>query len=252
MDQFARIPFEYFSDKNMTLSSLGVWGFIAFKCNGNGYCNVMDKNIAEALHMPIRTVKNAINHLEKHGHIVRRSEGRRRVITMPNRGNVLPLSDTDRGNVLPSIGATACPSLGQRIALPSEKNTEKKIEKNNTVSVSVSRPRKTAARKAFERLWSAWPMSPNKTNEFTAWTEFQKAYKEMPNIEELISFIEKLKKTELWLRDNGRYIKSPANWLKGKCWLDSLHAESLIKTRAAPPPGWVDDGNGNLSQIEDF
>ncbi len=75
----------------------------------------------------------------------------------------------------------------------------------------------------FNEFWKAYPRKVGKPNGLKA---FKKKYKSLPSMPELISIVNRLKKTEQW-RDV-KYIPHPATWLNDERWNDDI------------PEPWVD------------
>lgn len=83
---------------------------------------------------------------------------------------------------------------------------------------------------SFERFWSGYPKKTAKQSALKAWLKLKPDEKLTENI---LSALERFKKTDQWLKDNGQYIPYPATWLGGRRWEDEC----------APPPNNADNRN---------
>ncbi len=72
----------------------------------------------------------------------------------------------------------------------------------------------------FDRFLQAWPIGARKA-ELDARRAFAEATTKPP-IDELIAEIELQKRSEEWTKDDGKYIPTPANWLRGGRWTDMV------------------------------
>lgn len=73
---------------------------------------------------------------------------------------------------------------------------------------------------SFEKFWDAYPKSRHvdKPNAFKA---FERALKKT-DLETILDAIERQKRGEAWLEDNGKYIPHPSTWLNGGRWEDEV------------------------------
>lgn len=69
----------------------------------------------------------------------------------------------------------------------------------------------------FENFWKQYP---RKTDKQRAQNAFNKLAPDAELMAQMIAAIERQKKSDQWLRDNGRYIPHPATWLNGRRWED--------------------------------
>ena len=71
----------------------------------------------------------------------------------------------------------------------------------------------------FKIFWKAYPKKRSKKSGLKA---FEKHYKDLPPIKELILIIKNHKKTEDWQKQDGKFIPYPATWLNAGGWQDEL------------------------------
>ena len=77
----------------------------------------------------------------------------------------------------------------------------------------------SAYEESFERFWSCYPRKTAKQNALKAWLKLKP---DEALVNGILSALERFKKTEQWLRDNGRYIPYPATWLEDRRWEDEV------------------------------
>ena len=68
----------------------------------------------------------------------------------------------------------------------------------------------------FDRFWNAYPRPIRIADAQAAFAEV-----DVP-VEILLEAIEQQRRSEDWTKDNGKWIPSPAKWLKGRRWRDRL------------------------------
>jgi uncharacterized protein YdaU (DUF1376 family) len=67
----------------------------------------------------------------------------------------------------------------------------------------------------FEDFWKTYPRKVNKKEAQAVWDKSN-----LPSLEIIITAIEKQKKSDQWLSDNGKFIPYPASWLNKEKWND--------------------------------
>ena len=77
----------------------------------------------------------------------------------------------------------------------------------------------SAYEESFERFWSCYPRKTAKQSALKAWLKLKP---DEALVNEILSSLEKFKKTEQWLRDDRRYIPYPATWLGDRRWEDEV------------------------------
>ncbi len=73
--------------------------------------------------------------------------------------------------------------------------------------------------RTFDIFWEKYPRKTSKQQAITAWKRIKP---DGELVEEIMSSLERHKKSEQWIRDNGRYIPYPATWLNGRRWEDEI------------------------------
>jgi phage replication O-like protein O len=81
-----------------------------------------------------------------------------------------------------------------------------------------------AREETFNRFWAAYPKKVAKGQAIRTWDKLWVKNK-LPEIETIVSAIEKQKQSEKWQEENGRYIKHPSTWLNAMGWLDECEVE---------------------------
>ena len=70
--------------------------------------------------------------------------------------------------------------------------------------------------KDFLAFWEVYPKKIAKGDAFKAW----KKAKAKPELEALLSIVNRQAQWEQWRKDGGQYIPNGATWLNGKRWDD--------------------------------
>ncbi len=104
----------------------------------------------------------------------------------------------------------------------SEKNSEINPTYNNTKEDNNTN---TYLLALFEEFWKTYPKKKAKENA-------KKSFIKEKNIpKNIISILEKHKKTDQWLKDDGKYIPYAATWINQKRWEDEIEEKK----------SWLDD-----------
>jgi hypothetical protein len=90
------------------------------------------------------------------------------------------------------------------------------------VRQTVIEPSLTVSAK-FSKFWSAYPKKKSKGDAEKA---FKAINPDSETLEQMLVAIEMQKKTDEWTKNNGKYIKYPATWLRDKAWLDELSVDN--------------------------
>ncbi len=85
---------------------------------------------------------------------------------------------------------------------------------------------------SFLTFWSAYP---RKVGKDTAWRAWQKRNGDLPQIEVILSAIERQKQSDQWREAQGKFIPHPATWINGGRWADEVPEPSA--QRPTPAPG---------------
>lgn len=84
----------------------------------------------------------------------------------------------------------------------------------------------------FNRFWTAYPRKKSKGQALTTWRKLKKE-KRLPDIEIILTAIERLKLSHDWQKEGGGFIPYPSSWLNAMGWLDECEVE--IKKPAVIP-----------------
>ena len=107
---------------------------------------------------------------------------------------------------------------------PNKSNNIKKITKASTSSYEDGEEIATIG--MFEEFWAAYPSKcPQKMDKAACRKEYAKLLDESGNAEafheELMESLSAWKESELWQKEEGRYIRSPLSWLERCSWEDT-------------------------------
>lgn len=115
--------------------------------------------------------------------------------------------------------------------IPPREDAETKNENEQDESLTVEMAQgsgelpvdhsRTLIQKRFDQFWSSYPKKVGKGAAEKSWKRI-KPTKELQ--EKIMSALQKVKKTEQWERENGRYIPNPSTWLNQKRWEDEYGA----------------------------
>lgn len=75
---------------------------------------------------------------------------------------------------------------------------------------------------SFEKFWKIYPKKKSK-GDAEKWWAANKPTDEL--LKTILESVEKLKKTDEWLKDGGKFIPYPTSWLNSKGWLDESNAQ---------------------------
>jgi predicted phage replisome organizer len=67
---------------------------------------------------------------------------------------------------------------------------------------------------------SFWKTYPNKVGKDAAWNAWKKRKGSLPDIDFILTAIEKQKKSAAWVKESGQYIPNPATWINQGRWMD--------------------------------
>lgn len=135
------------------------------------------------------------------------------------------------------------------------KNQKAKIEKENknikpktkdTPPVSPPRGTGLTPLEGFEEFYGEFPLHVSKQDAIRAWNKLR------PDESlrgEIMSALEKQKKSDQWRREGGRYIPHPATWLNGRRWEDeAVQPVPDYGPRQAHAPVWSTFSSHQYSQ----
>lgn len=120
-------------------------------------------------------------------------------------------------------------------------NIDDNIDDNKEDKIGITRS--ASAPLDFDRFWKAYPLKKAKQAALKAW---KKINPDKQLAETIISAVEKQKRWEDWIRDNGQYIPHPATWLNQGRWED----EERRKAKPDDGPEQTVDGDAIRRRIE--
>lgn len=106
---------------------------------------------------------------------------------------------------------------------PSKTDSETQVKSFNTKETHINNTHinKTYMSESFDKFWEKYPKKELKKKSEEIW-ESKKLDSEL---DEILNFIEKAKKTERWQLG---YIKQPPTFLRNECWKDDLSAYGQV------------------------
>lgn len=109
-----------------------------------------------------------------------------------------------------------------------DKNKKEKEEENNTTQRAGARASENECESEFTEFWKIYPKKMNRTQ---ALIEFKAAVAKGVSAKEIIRCAKCYAEA---VRDRKqRYIKTPANWLKGECWTDFVDIETNTGSKSS-------------------
>ena len=103
------------------------------------------------------------------------------------------------------------------------------IVEDSIVEDSKGKGRLVEVNTAFESFWESYPKKKSKEQAKKA---FNKNFKDMPPIEELLNKIQMLSMTKDWAKEKGQFIPYPATWINAHGWNDEVNLSDSEKATA--------------------
>lgn len=108
-----------------------------------------------------------------------------------------------------------------------DRNTDRITDRNTPSPTPTPTPKPSPTPQSvppseFSRFWAAYPKKRSKGQAEIA---FSKVNPDEQLLVAMLAKIEQAKKSEVWTKDNGRFIPHPATWLRAKGWEDELPQE---------------------------
>lgn len=69
----------------------------------------------------------------------------------------------------------------------------------------------------FDRFWAAYPRKQHRDRARKAWAKLSP---DLALCRQMSAALDAQKRSDQWMREEGRYIPHPATWLNGRCWED--------------------------------
>jgi hypothetical protein len=200
------------SNKIASLSSdtvrlLYTWMLAHLDVNGNFYADpVMVNNLVfTRLGHSIKTISSALDELADTGLIVRYQIDGETYLNYPDFLEKQPRLNPDREGTPDIPNITPESLLNNSGVTPTQyKIREDKISKDKPMN------------EGFEDFWKSYPKKVNKKEAITAFKKVS-----IP-LDTILKAIEKQKKSDQWLKDNGQFIPYPSTWLNQERWNDEL------------------------------
>lgn len=203
---YAIIPANIRYDQNITANAKLLYGEITALCNEKGYCWATNKYFADLYGASIRTVQMWISALEELGYIKTR------------------LKETETGSQRYILLSQTSPPHEENFTPPcknfqggDEENFTHNITSNNT-SNNTPPISPTGGSERFEKFWSAYP---RKVGKGAAEKAFKKYKPDDTLLSVMLSALSAQKRSEQWIKENGKFIPYPATWLNQRRWEDA-------------------------------
>jgi hypothetical protein len=91
-------------------------------------------------------------------------------------------------------------------------------QKQRNQAVIVDNEHQSQKDTAFDSFWSAYPKKVGKAYALKAWKKNHAAQ----HIDKALKTIERMKATDQWQREGGRFIPNPATWINQGRWDDEV------------------------------
>jgi hypothetical protein len=130
------------------------------------------------------------------------------------------------GGLAPNGSRNGSGTAAERSRNKTEKGKKAKNEERNTPDRDRTRTQNTQANQEqepegslkpdFERFWKAYPRKVGRPKAFDSWCRLK------PPLEQVLTAIEKRKRSVEWTKDSGRFIPHPTKWLDEERWTDEV------------------------------
>jgi len=198
-----------------TVRLLYTWLLAHLDVNGNFYADpVMVNNLVfTRLGHSSKTVAAAIDELANVGLIVLYQIDGETYLNYPDFFEKQPKLNPDRE------GNSDIPNITPESLLNNSGVNQEPLQQQKTqYKINIREYKsKIMLKEGFEEFWSAYPRKVNKKEAMTSWNKAK-----TPPLEEVLSAIEKQRKSDQWLEDGGKYIPYPSTWLNKEKWNDEL------------------------------
>ncbi len=108
-------------------------------------------------------------------------------------------------------------------------NTQTSNDFKNKTSRLANDSLRQNLEETFLEFWKLYPKKLNKDYAFKVW---KKLKPDLELFKKILISLEKFKKTEDWIKENGKYIPYASSWLNGKRWEDEIKEEKEVKPEA--------------------
>jgi Mn-dependent DtxR family transcriptional regulator len=231
-------PFSVIQDTRLSSSEADYLCLIAVFQN-NGGCVASNNYFASRFGVKRQAAQRTINGLKIKGFITTNEEksggktirrtieiidevSKQRLLKVSNK--MLPL---DSNKMLPINGLVSNESL----PLDSNKSYTHIIQDNNTTT-TAKKQKPFVYDETFQRFWEVYPRKENKAESHRQW---RKLKPDAELIEKIIGDVKRRSQSPVWLKEDGKYVLSPKNYLHDQRWTD----EKPEPKRGEP--GWLPD-----------
>lgn len=207
----ALIPAEVRYDTTLAPNAKLLYGEITALAGADGFCWASNEYFSRLYQMDKRTISRLIGQLQELGHI--------QVEMVRKNGGAGPIEY--RKIFIGRKVLNASRGMDKNVYTPRQKNRggmdknvqEYKGELTRKNETPIS-PEGTAL---FERFWQAYPKKKAKAKARQAWDKLKP---DMEMCKAMAAALDQQKRSESWVRDDGRYIPYPATWLNQRRWED--------------------------------
>lgn len=183
-----------------------------------GQLIMSQENLSLETGLSRQTVRTGLNHLKSTGEITIQSTNAYTLITICKYNTYQAYGDTGNQptNQPPNQRLTSeQPTANQQLTTNKNDKNEKNEKKKTVYSVD------------FEKFWAAYPRKEGKGKAWESWL------KKKPPIEQVLATLEKYKRCDQWLKDNGQFIPHPATWLNQERWEDEIKGSETLEEKMA-------------------
>lgn len=90
----------------------------------------------------------------------------------------------------------------------------------------------------FEQFWESYP---RKEKKITAWKAWRALGSSRPGLAKILAAVCRFAESDLWQKENGRFVQQPHKWLEGRRWLDEPTTTADAQEGPPPPKSYSDD-----------
>jgi hypothetical protein len=192
-----------------TVRLLYTWMLSHLDVNGSFYADpIMVNNLVfTRLGHSVKTISSALDELDAAGLIVRFQVDGEVYLNYPDFQDKQPKLYPERE------GEPDIPKVTHELIMINATTTQSQYKiKESKIKESKS------SNAGFDEFYKIYPKKVNKKEAIAAWNKSTT----LPPLETIIKAVEKQKKSDQWLKDNGQYIPNPSTWINKERWTDEL------------------------------
>lgn len=126
---------------------------------------------------------------------------------------IRPTLDTGRAKAINgALGGSAKGKKSKNKQSLTEGEKEKEVEKEKENEIENEIEIEIEDDSLFAAFWAAYPRQTGRNKAFSVWCGFRS------EANRILESLGKWKRCDEWNRENGRFIPSPAKWLRDECW----------------------------------